>query len=311
MMSETAEIWTVRRLLEWTTPFFERKAVDPARLSAEQLLAHVLSVPRIKLYTDYERVIEAGALSRFRELVRRAAEQEPIAYLTGRAHFFDLELMVTRDVLIPRPDTETIVEQALRWLRDTPSPASGAGVAGAAAGPRALDLCTGCGAIAAAVAKHHKNCQVVATDISVAAIAVAGQNIERLGLGDRVELAVGDLFEPLEKLVDRRPFDMLVCNPPYIATGQIAKLERSVRDYEPALALDGGMDGLMFHRRILEAAGAFLVNGARVYLEIAFDQAEAVMEVAGGHSKLREPTILRDAGGRPRVLAGIWRHKAL
>jgi release factor glutamine methyltransferase len=306
-MPDTAEIWTVRRLLEWTTPFFERKAVDPARLSAEQLLAHVLGVPRIKLYTDYDRVIEAGALARFRELVRRAAEQEPIAYLTGRAHFFDLELMVTRDVLIPRPDTETIVEHALRWLRDTPtSPASAAGGAAAVAGPRVLDLCTGCGAIAAAMAKHHKNCQVVATDISVAAIAVARQNIERLGLGDRVELAVGDLFAPLEKLVDRRPFDLLVCNPPYIATGQIAKLERSVRDYEPALALDGGMDGLMFHRRILAGAGAFLAGGARVYLEIAFDQGEAAMEVAGQHPALREPVILRDTGGRPRVLAGVW-----
>jgi len=308
-MSSSVETWTVRRLLEWTTPFFERKAVDPARLSAEQLLAFVLGVPRIKLYTDYDRVIEAGALSRFRELVRRAAEQEPIAYLTGRAHFFNLELIVTRDVLIPRPDTETIVEHALQWLRNAPAGSASGPVAPSVAAPRMLDLCTGSGCIAAAVAKHHKNCQVVATDISAAAIAVARQNIGRLGLTDRVELAVGDLFEPLEKLVDRRPFDMLLCNPPYIATGQIAKLERSVRDYEPALALDGGLDGLMFHRRILDGAGPFLAAGARVYLEIAFDQGPAALAVAREHPMLKDPAVLRDAGGRDRVLTGNWQPK--
>lgn len=295
-MSSSLETWTIRRLLEWTQPFFERKGVDPARLSAEQLLAHVLSVPRIKLYTDYDRIIEPAALTRFRDLVRRAAEQEPIAYLTGHAHFFNLEFAVTRDVLIPRPDTETIVEHALQWLRHTPRDQP----------PRILDLCTGTGCIAAAIAHHNKNCQIVATDVSPAAIKLAKANIERLGLIARVEILTGDLFQPLGQLVDRRPFDTLVCNPPYIPTSQIAALDRSVRDYEPALALDGGLDGLMFHRRIVTELPTHLSEGARVYIEIAFDQGPAALELARQHQYLIEPSILRDQAGHDRVLTATF-----
>src|SRR3982750_1779079 len=132
-MATTDGPWTVRRLLEWTTSFFTRKDIDSPRLSAELLLAHVLNVPRIKLYTDYERPLAEQDLTRFRALVQRAAEQEPIAYLTGKAHFFNLELEVNRDVLIPRPDTETIVENVLQLSRNAPGFAS----------PRVLDLCTG------------------------------------------------------------------------------------------------------------------------------------------------------------------------
>src|SRR3954462_12064267 len=144
-MSESAT-WTVRRLLEWTTGFFTRKTIDAPRLSAELLLAHVLQVPRIKLYTDYERALTDTQLTTYRELVRRAGEEEPIAYLTGRAHFFNLEFEVTRDVLIPRPDTETLVENVLQLARRT----SGFET------PRILDLCTGSGCIAAAIAHHNK-----------------------------------------------------------------------------------------------------------------------------------------------------------
>src|SRR5256714_2298095 len=180
------ETWTVRRLLEWTTPFFTRKEVDSPRLSAELLLAHVLKIPRIKLYTDYERVMGEGELANFRELVKRAGEQEPIAYLTGKAHFFNLEFEVNRDVLIPRPDTETIVENVLQTARHETGLAS----------PRVLDLCTGSGCIAAAIAKHLKTATVVATDASAAAVVVAKRNIERLGLSDRVTVEMGDLFEP-------------------------------------------------------------------------------------------------------------------
>src|SRR5947209_7321531 len=168
--------WTVRRLLEWTTGFFTRRAVDAPRLSAELLLAHVLNYPRIKLYTDYERPLQEPELSRFRGLVQRAAEQEPIAYLTGKAHFFNLEFEVTRDTLIPRPDTETLVENVLQLARNT---------AGFEA-PRVLDLCTGSGCIAAAIAWHLKTATVYAIDLSPEAVVVARKNIERLGLAERV-----------------------------------------------------------------------------------------------------------------------------
>src|SRR3954463_15888479 len=178
------ETWTVRRILEWTTGFFTRKNLDAPRLSAELLLSHVLAAPRIKLYTEYERPLTEQELSRMRTLVQRASEEEPIAYLTGRAHFFNLEFDVTRDVLIPRPDTETLVENVLQTVRHQPGLES----------PRVIDLCTGSGCIAAAIAQHLKTATVLATDISPPAVNIARRNIEQLGLTDRVTVEAGDLF---------------------------------------------------------------------------------------------------------------------
>jgi len=284
--------WDVRRILEWTASFFKRKNVEPARLSAELILAHVLQQPRIKLYTNYDRPLSEAELVQCRDLVKRASEQEPIAYLTGRAHFFNLEIDVTRDVLIPRPDTETLVENVLQFVRHQ----------GGFESPRVLDLCTGSGCIAAAIAHHLKTAVVTATDISEAAIAVARKNIERLNLSGRVIVEQGDLFEPSNSMVDVQPFDLIVSNPPYIATGQIETLDRSVRDYEPRLALDGGPDGLTIHRRILEQAPARLVAGGRVYLEIAFDQGKLAMQVASEYPAFDEAKVLKDFGGHDRVL---------
>jgi len=284
--------WTVRRLLEWTTGFFTRKEIDSARLSAELLLAHVLNVARIKLYTDYERVLSEKDLAAFRELVRRASEEEPIAYLTGKVHFFNLEFEVNRHVLIPRPDTETLVEHVLQLARNQ----------GGFEAPRVLDLCTGSGCIAAAIAYHLKAAVVTATEINPAAAAVARRNIERLGLTGRVMVEEGDLFEPLSRIVDAQPFNLIVSNPPYIPTGQIESLDRSVREYEPIQALDGGLDGLAFHRRILADAPNRLLPGGRIYLEIAFDQGPQALALAQEHAALDDARILKDFGRRDRVL---------
>jgi release factor glutamine methyltransferase len=292
-MTETAGTWTVRRLLEWTTPFFTRKGVDSPRLSAELLLAHVLSVPRIKLYTDYERVLAPEQLDAYRDLVKRAADEEPVAYLTGRAHFFNLEFEVSRDVLIPRPDTETLVENAIQLLRKE------AGFEK----PRILDLCTGSGCIAAAIAHNIKDAVVTATDISERAVAIARKNLERLGLAERVIVEQGDLFEPLTKMVDRQPFHAIVANPPYIATGKIPALDRSVRDYEPMSALDGGPDGLAVHRRILIAAPQHLISGGYLLQEIAFDQGELAKSIAAEHAEFKDVRILKDHVGNDRVLS--------
>ncbi len=291
-MPELAQTWTVKRLLEWTIAFFARKSVDPARLSAELLLAHVLNVQRIKLYTDYERPLTETELASYRELVRRASEQEPIAYLTGKAHFFNLEFRITREVLIPRPDTETLVENVLQLARRTAGFET----------PRILDLCTGSGCIAAAIAHHNKNATLVASDASSAALDVARRNFEQLGLNDRITVLQGDLFEPLSQLVDQHPFDMVVSNPPYIATAQIEQLDRSVKDYEPLTALDGGPDGLAFHRRILAGAPQRLRGGGRIFLEIAFDQSEAIRALAAEYPGFEDPRVLKDHAGNDRVL---------
>jgi len=293
MASESdAHPWTVRRLLEWTAPFFVRKDVDSPRLSAELLLGHVLHVPRIKLYTDYERELTDKELTTFRELVRRASEQEPIAYLTGKAHFFNLEFEVTPDVLIPRADSETVVENVLQLARHQ---------SGFEA-PRVLDLCTGSGCIAAAIAHHLKTATVVATDLSEKALAVARRNIDGMKLADRVMLELGDLYEPLARVVAAGPFDLITANPPYIASAKIPDLDRSVKDYEPMIALDGGMDGLVVFRRILEGAPSRLRSGGRLFIEIAYDQGDLAREIAGKHEEFEDVRLLRDHAGNDRVI---------
>jgi release factor glutamine methyltransferase len=289
----TDGVWTVRRLLEWTTPFFTRKDVDTPRLSAELLLSHVLSIPRIKLYTDYERVLSEADLAQYRDLVRRAAEQEPVAYLTGRVHFFNLEFELTRDVLIPRPDTETLVENAIRIARAQATWTH----------PRVLDLCTGSGCVAAAVAANLRTARVVATEISPAAASVARRNFQRLGLEDRVTGLEGDLFAALDSFHEQKEFHLILANPPYIPSEQISQLDRSVRDYEPHLALDGGPDGLNFHRRIWEQAPTMLGGEGQVLLEIAFDQGPAALAAVADYPLFAEPRILKDYGGRDRVVA--------
>jgi release factor glutamine methyltransferase len=291
-MTQTGETWTVRRLLEWTSGFFTRKEVDQPRLSAELLLAYVLNTPRIRLYTDYERPLGENELAAYRALVKRAGEQEPIAYLTGRAHFFGLEFAVNRDVLIPRPDTETLVEHVLQTVRYDPSLKA----------PRILDLCTGSGCIAAALASRLPNATVLAIDISPAAVELARQNIERLKLESRVQVECGDLFEPLSRVVDAAPFDLLVANPPYIRSGLLPQLDRSVRDYEPAIALDGGVDGLDVHRRILAGASKHVVPRGQIFLEIAYDQRESALAVAGTIEGLTECRVVKDSAGNDRVL---------
>jgi release factor glutamine methyltransferase len=290
-----SEPWTVRKLLEWTTGFFTRKEVDSARLSAELLLSHVLSMPRIALYTNYDQLVSDKHLAEFRALVQRAAEHEPIAYLTGKAHFFNLEFEVTRDVLIPRPDTETLVENVVQLARNQPGFES----------PRILDLCTGSGCIAAAIASRVKNAVIVATDISNAAIAVAKRNIEKLGFAGRITLDQGDLYDSIANTVEAQPFDLIVANPPYIPTGNIEQLDKSVRAFEPRIALDGGLDGLSLHRRILDGAPGRLRAGGRVFLEIQFDQGPAAKELFADRSGFDDIRILRDYGGRDRVVTAV------
>jgi len=291
-MAQAEGPWTVERLLTWMRGYFERRNIDAPRLSAELLLAHVLKVPRIKLYTDYQSTLGDEQLKTLRDLVTRAGNEEPIAYLTGRAHFFNLEFIVTPAVLIPRPDTETLVEQAMRIFRDTLGFES----------PRVLDLCTGSGCIAIAIAKHKTTAQVVAVDISDAALSVAEQNVEKNAVSERVMLMRGDLFEPLDGLPDPSPFDVIVSNPPYIARAQLASLPKNVKDYEPMLALDGGDDGLDFHRRILAGADRWLRPGGYVMMEIAFDQEESALALLADKPEWTGGRILRDYAGQPRVL---------
>ena len=291
-MGQTDGPWTVERVLTWTRGYFERRQVDSPRLCAELLVAHVLAVPRIKLYTDYQKHLDDSQLGQLRALVKRAGEEEPIAYLTGRAHFFNLEFIVTPDVLIPRPDTETLVEQVMQLGRNTLGFES----------PRVLDLCTGSGCVGIAIAFHQKNAHVVASDISERALVIAKQNADKHSLGDRVTLVQGDLYDGVAGMIDPSAFDLIVANPPYIATEQIAGLPRNVRDYEPRVALDGGPDGLAPHRRILDGIPRWLRDGGRVMMEIGFDQRDAALNLMQNHPQLTDAKIINDHTGHPRMM---------
>jgi release factor glutamine methyltransferase len=269
-MSPTEEPWTVKRLLDWTQKYLADKGCEFPRTDTEVLLAHVLGCKRIHVYTRFEEIPTEEQRTQFRGLIRQRVEGCPTAYLVGRKEFFSLEFEVNRDVLIPRPDTETLVGECLRLAKEMPAPA-------------VLDVGTGSGAIAVSVAKQHKTAAVTATDVSAAALAVARRNAAKHGVEERIRFLEGDVFAPLA--ADER-FDFVLSNPPYIAHADVAKLETGVRDYEPHLALDGGPDGFALFDRLVSGAPAHLKPGGYLIVEInALNAAEtrARIERHGGY----------------------------
>jgi release factor glutamine methyltransferase len=282
-MIMTSEAWTVRRLLEWTEDFLRKKGVESARLEAQILLAHTLGCKKIDLYVRHEEEPAEEKKAAFREMIRRRADGMPVAYLVGYREFYSLSFAVSPDVLIPRPETETLVVQAL-------------GVLGPLAGPRVLELGTGSGCIAVALARQHKTAQLTAIDVSPAAVELATANAAKHGVADRVSFVQGDLFAP----VAGQTFDVIVSNPPYIADDEFATLDRGVREFEPRAALAGGPDGLAFYRRIAAEAGRFLNPGGTVLVEIGATQESAVRELFETH--IGPSKTFSDAAGRPRVV---------
>jgi release factor glutamine methyltransferase len=274
----TEEAWTPLRLIAWTQGFFAKGGVDAPRLTAEILLAHALSCDRVRLYLDFDKPLGAPELSAFRDLVRRRSAGEPTAWLTGRREFLGHAFRVDSRVLVPRPETELVVESALALL-----PPGGA----------LLDLCTGSGCIAISAALARPDARVVATEISPEALLVARENAAALGAG--VEFLEGDLFEPLPP--DLR-FDQIVSNPPYVPSGEIAGLSREVRR-EPRIALDGGADGLHLLRRIVSGAPSRLRPGGLLVIEMHETHAVPLpaLCLAAGFA---EALVHRDLAALPR-----------
>ncbi|MCC7145226.1 MAG: peptide chain release factor N(5)-glutamine methyltransferase [Phycisphaeraceae bacterium] len=286
---QAQERWTTRRLLAWTADYFTRRGVDSPRLSAEMLLAHVLGVERIKLYTDLDRPTSDLERAAYRELVERAAQHEPVDYLVGQAPFFSMTFAVNRAVLIPRPSTETLVEHVIQHHRRTPG----------FHGPLIADVGTGSGAIAIAIAKHIPTCRVVATDQSAAALEVAKRNAKAHGVADRIDFRQGNLLEPLADQVHRVRY--LLSNPPYISDAEWEAVGPNVKDYEPTEALRGGVDGLKYIRPLLAGASELLGPPAQVLIEIAAAQKQEVLRLAGESPGLSNPRVLADHEGLPRV----------
>ena len=280
--------WTILELLRWTTQYFEGEGIASARLDAECLLADALGCDRLRLYVDYDKSPVVEERERFREQVRRRAQERiPVAYLLGTREFWSLPLAVSPDVLVPRPETETLVSAALEFLGDS------------AQVYRVLDIGTGSGCVALAIASACPNVQVTATDLSPAALRIAKRNADALGLADRVRFLTGDLFEPV---VSER-FDLIVSNPPYVARREAEGLPPEL-EHEPELALFGGEDGLQVIDRLIDAAGDYLEPGGAVCIEI--DPRQAAVTVARlQESGFRDVGCRRDLARDLRVVVGL------
>jgi release factor glutamine methyltransferase len=276
-----------QRLIDYLTLAHEHlgtKGVETARLDAELLLAHVLGLSRVELYTNYDRPLAKDEVDRFRDLLRRRVMREPVAYIVGRREFWSLDLDVDRRVLIPRPETEILVEAALGILR-------------AASAKDVLDLGTGSGAIAVALAVELPAARIVATDVAAAALEVAPRNAAKHAVAERIEFRQGDLFDAVR--ADER-FDLIVSNPPYCRQRELAGLEPEVRQWEPAGALVSGSDGMDVTRRIVARAAEFLAPGGWLLLEVG-TQADDVRDLLGTF-EWRDPRCFNDLAGRPRVI---------
>jgi release factor glutamine methyltransferase len=286
-MATAATPWTTKALLDWTASYFRQKGVDNPRLSAEMLLAHVLKTTRLKLYMQPDRPASEPERNAFRALVQRAAQHEPVDYLVGEAPFFSLTLAVNRSVLIPRPSTEAVVEHVLQHARRTPGFAC----------PTILDVGTGSGAIAVALAKNMPHAHLLATDTSEAALQLASQNAERHGVREQITFKQGDLYEP----VGHKRFQYVVSNPPYISDAEWEDVAANVKDYEPTEALRAGPDGLTYLRPLIEQARSHLAEPGQLVLEIAASQKQAVKRLAD-EAGLANAHVLADHEALPRVL---------
>jgi release factor glutamine methyltransferase len=285
---------TVLEVIQRSTEFLKNKGVDSPRLQTELLLAHLLKIQRMQLYLNFERELSETELGNFRELIKRRGQREPLQHIVGSTSFCGLELTVNRQVLIPRPETELLAEEGWKFLNSVNPQSSTINKQLATA----LDLGTGSGCIAIALAVHCPATQVFATDISAEALELAQQNAARHNVLDRIKLLQADAFAAFDS---PKLFDLIISNPPYIPTDEIAALQIEVRDHDPRRALDGGLDGLAFYRRIASEASNFLNPGGKIMLEFGDGQAQAVREIFESQKWIVE-AIIEDYTQRPRIL---------
>lgn len=293
-MQETIEnkIWTVLSLLQWTTDHLQTRGFDDARLNVELLLSHVLRCKRIDLYIAFDKPLSSKELAAFKVLLRRRLSHEPLQYILGEAEFMGLKFIVDRRVLIPRPETEVLVEQALKLAGGEDSVSS------------ILDVGTGSGNIAVSAAKRLSACSVVATDVSSEALDVARMNAESNTVGDRIRLLRHDIFQSPEALPGA-PYDLVLSNPPYVSEVERNSLAREILDYEPSIAVLEGGDGLRFYRRIIEVGTQLLKKNGSLLVEVAYDQSLPVSKMFSdaGYSDVQ---TIRDYSGRERVVQARW-----
>lgn len=285
---EKNDLWTIQELIEWTAQYFTGKGIPSPRLDAELLLACALNADRLFLYLNLAKPISPSERQAFRALVQRRAQREPVAYITGRREFWSLNLDTQRGVLIPRPETETLVEYALKVLTG-------------AVTPLVLDMGSGTGAIALALARERPDATIVAVDINPRAAQLTRDNARKLDCSDTVHCVVGDLFPCLR---DREAFDVICSNPPYIPTAVVGTLAPEIAGYEPNQALDGGPDGLDYIRLLARGTGSRIKPGGRLIVEIGDEQGHEARAILQGDGGLSDVHVLEDLAGKPRVVTG-------
>lgn len=282
-------VWTPLALVRWTADYFKTHHIKSARSEAEILLARTLGVRRIDLYLDHDRPLDPGELADYKALIKRRITREPVAYITQHREFWSLELAVNPAVLIPRPETECLVESVLPFLDD---PADGP--------KRILDMGTGSGAIVIALAHEHPEHRYLASDQSASALRTARQNARTHGLEPCIDWCCADwdtAFAP-----GRARFDLIVSNPPYIRRHDIPRLQAEIRLYEPLSALDGSEDGLKCLRHIIGAAHRYLNHGGWLALEMGFDQKNDVSDIVERSGQYMDLRIIKDYSGLDRVV---------
>jgi release factor glutamine methyltransferase len=275
-------------VVKWTTAYFCSHRIERARSEVEILLAHTLGIRRIDLYLNHDQPLCEHELKRFKTLIKRRLDSEPVAYITGTREFWSLPLVVTPSVLIPRPETECLVEAVLPFLDDPDSPPK-----------RVLDMGTGSGAIIIALAHEHPEHHYVGMDRSVEALHIARQNARTHKLADRTDWFCGNWDTALAP--ERDSFDLIVSNPPYIRSSDMNRLQPEIRNHEPQMALDGSGDGLQCIRRIIASAHRYLKAGGLIALEIGDEQAQQVQSIARDAGRYEPLEIIQDYSGHDRV----------
>ena len=280
--------------LNWATRYLRDHAIENPRLNAELLLARTLNLSKEGLYVHLQDPLGKEEETVLEELVKRRVSGEPLQYILGHQEFWSIDLNVDPRVLIPRPETELLVEQALSALSKIPSEKTCS----------VLELGTGSGAVSIALAREAGTVSLVATDISREALLLARRNAEKAGVSERIVFVQGDLFSPFRFLEGRGPFDLILSNPPYVVRSEMIGLAREVKDFEPALALDGGEDGFVFHRKIIFQSSKYLRSGGWLLLEVGQGQALEVSEMMEGDGSFDTVGRIQDLSGIERVVKG-------
>jgi release factor glutamine methyltransferase len=281
----------LKEVLDKAAGYLQQKNIANPRLNAERLLSALLDLARIELYTNFERPLVESELRQFREGLKRRAAREPLDYVIGWTEFYGLRLEADRRALIPRPETEQLVESTLEILqRNKVTPP----------GPQIIEIGTGSGAVSIALAAQLTDARILATDISADSLQLAARNTELNRLGERITFLEGDLFQPIDHSLSGK-VDLIISNPPYVAESEFQTLPPEIREYEPRNALVGGADGLEVIEKLVQQAPSFLAEGALLALEIGHDQADRIRDLANENGAYRSMEIRKDYAGHDRM----------